>query len=361
MTMDNDEPMYELEYPEPETRSDSRQGLSLVVALQGYADAGQAIDNAGSHIKAALDHAPLATFNNDLLIDYRSRRPAVHIIDSKIVPAEKTELSLDVVRDKAGQPFLLLSGPEPDLRWSTFTDAVVDLSKRFKVTKAVSLYSAPMPVPHTRPLIVTQHGSYKADPLRYPRFDGRITVPGSAQLELEMKMTKEGFETAGFTAHVPHYIAASEYPAAVVRLLQAVEETAGISIPLQALERESEKIQRELEDQVDDSGEIAAVVHALEAQYDQEASRYRERHDRGLLSPDGNVPTGDEIGAELEKFLAQVHRDTLKDSNQNDRGSGDSDTTPEANSNDANDLNEGNSHENRSNETDTGNDDDSHH
>ena len=218
MTMDNDETMYELEYPEPETQSDASNGLSLVVALQGYADAGQAIDNAESHIKAALEHAPLATFNNDLLIDYRSRRPAVHIVDNELAPAEKTELSLDVVRDNAGIPFLLLSGPEPDLRWSAFTEAVTDLSKRFKVTKAVSLYSAPMPVPHTRPLIVTQHGSYKSDPLRYPRFDGRITVPGSAQLELEMKMAKEGIETAGFTAHVPHYIAASEYPLSLIHI-----------------------------------------------------------------------------------------------------------------------------------------------
>ena len=318
MTMDNDETMYELEYPEPETQSDASKGLSLVVALQGYADAGQAIDNAGSHIKAALEHAPLATFNNDLLIDYRSRRPAVHIVDNELAPAEKTELSLDVVRDNTGIPFLLLSGPEPDLRWSAFTEAVTDLSKRFKVTKAVSLYSAPMPVPHTRPLIVTQHGSYKSDPLRYPRFDGRITVPGSAQLELEMKMAKEGIETAGFTAHVPHYIAASEYPSAVVKLLQAVEETAGVSIPLQALERESEKVERELEEQVEESGEIAAVVHALEAQYDQETARYRERHDRGLLSSDGEVPTGDEIGAELEKFLAQVNRD--KDTQDIDAG-----------------------------------------
>ena len=112
--MDNDETMYELEYPEPETQSDASKGLSLVVALQGYADAGQAIDNAGSHIKAALEHAPLATFNNDLLIDYRSRRSAVHIVDNELAPAEKTELSLDVVRDNAGIPFLLLSGPEPD-------------------------------------------------------------------------------------------------------------------------------------------------------------------------------------------------------------------------------------------------------
>ena len=131
-------------------------------------------------------------------------------------------------------------------------------------------------------------------------------------------MAKEGIETAGFTAHVPHYIAASEYPSAVVKLLQAVEETAGVSIPLQALERESEKVERELEEQVEESGEIAAVVHALEAQYDQETARYRERHDRGLLSSDGEVPTGDEIGAELEKFLAQVNRD--KDTQDIDAG-----------------------------------------
>ena len=125
----------------------------------------------------------------------------------------------------------------------------------------------------------------------------------------------------------------------MVKLLQAVEETAGVSIPLQALERESEKAERELEEQVEESGEIAAVVHALEAQYDQETARYRERHDRGLLSSDGEVPTGDEIGAELEKFLAQVNRD--KDTQDIDAGDDgteawDESDTPRSNDDDDN-------------------------
>ena len=49
----------------------------MMVALQGYADAGQAVHNAGIHILQALENQPVAKFRVDDLMDYRSRRPGV--------------------------------------------------------------------------------------------------------------------------------------------------------------------------------------------------------------------------------------------------------------------------------------------
>ena len=78
---EEDRRMYELEYPAPVIRDDSGdgQGPTMIVAMHGYADAGQAIEASADHLKAALEGRQLASFNSDELIDYRSRRPAITI------------------------------------------------------------------------------------------------------------------------------------------------------------------------------------------------------------------------------------------------------------------------------------------
>ncbi|MDN8921196.1 PAC2 family protein, partial [Staphylococcus aureus] len=81
-------------------------------------------------LKAAFESRTVATFNNDELIDYRSRRPIVTMAHSEITSMEDLQLDMRVLRDTEGQSFLLLSGPEPDLRWEAFSEAVADLADR---------------------------------------------------------------------------------------------------------------------------------------------------------------------------------------------------------------------------------------
>ena len=315
--------MYELEYPAPiqfdrPSIADEPMGLSdaegaegaeelpMLVALQGYADAGQAVSNASSHILAALEHSPVASFKVDELIDYRSRRPGVTIENSKVVDTDDIRLDLHLVKDTQGRPFLLLSGLEPDLKWGAFSDAVVDLARRGQVGMVASLYSAPMTVPHTRRLVISAHASESSLIKDYHTWDSRMIVPGAAALESEKKLNRHGFETVGFTAHVPHYIAASDYPEATLRLLEAFSEVADRELPLKALEKELERVQRQLQDQVEESQEIATVVSALEHQYDAEMERMRRKRENNLLQPGQDIPTGEELGAEFEAFLQNM-------------------------------------------------------
>lgn len=315
--------MYELEYPAPiqfdrPSIADEPMGLSdtegaegaeelpMLVALQGYADAGQAVSNASSHILAALEHSPVASFKVDELIDYRSRRPGVTIENSKVVDTDDIRLDLHLVKDTQGRPFLLLSGLEPDLKWGAFSDAVVDLARRGQVGMVASLYSAPMTVPHTRRLVISAHASESSLIKDYHTWDSRMIVPGAAALETEKKLNRHGFETVGFTAHVPHYIAASDYPEATLRLLEAFSEVADRELPLKALEKELERVQRQLQDQVEESQEIATVVSALEHQYDAEMERMRRKRENNLLQPGQDIPTGEELGAEFEAFLQNM-------------------------------------------------------
>ena len=70
------------------------------------------------------------------------------------------KLTVHAVRDNAGVPFLLLDGPEPDLRWEQFTAAIIRLAERFDVSQVVGLNSIPMAVPHTRPASMCLASSY---------------------------------------------------------------------------------------------------------------------------------------------------------------------------------------------------------
>lgn len=305
---DQNRPMYELEYPLPEITNAGADGLTLIVALQGYADAGMAVEGSADHLLASLDSRVLALFHTDELIDYRSRRPGVSLEHSEITHIEDLELSVRVLRDMTGRPFLLLSGPEPDLRWNAFTKAVAQLVEQYGVERTIVLYGAPMMVPHTRPMIISGHGN-DDDLLKSVKlWDTNLTLPGSASLLLEAQLSAEGRKAAGFTAHVPHYVSASAYPEAILQLLRTIENAAQLHFPLGALEQDSRKVAIQLAEQTEESNQIQLVVHSLEKQYDEAEQEYHTREAHRELNSEA-LPTGDEIGAELEEFLAQLGDD----------------------------------------------------
>lgn len=303
---DNERRMYDLEYPAPEVASDSTGGPTLIVALQGYADAGHAVESSADHLLAALDSRPVASFNNDELIDYRSRRPAVTMDNHRITGMEHINLGIRVLRDTEGRSFLLLSGPEPDLRWEAFTEAVADLAEKFGVENTICLYSAPMAVPHTRPLMVSAHSNTPALINSMFTYDSKVVLPGSASMMVERVLHKRGSNVAGFTAHVPHYLASSPYPAATHELLDAVARATGLAFPLRALEHDMTRVAGQLAEQVNDSTEIQQVVHHLENQYDEELERYRASHPKAMMPGEHDMPSGEEIGEEFERFLAAL-------------------------------------------------------
>lgn len=305
---DHQSKMYELAFPSPDVSDGKNGGPALVVALQGYADAGQAVEGSASHLLDSLDHRLIASFDNDELIDYRSRRPTIMLDSGELTQMEQLELGLHVVRDSAHKPFLLLTGPEPDLRWEAFSQAVADLAERFGVDQTICLYAAPMAVPHTRPLMVTAHGTNRTEDEKALTFDARVTAPGSAALKLESVLLERGKNVKGYTAHVPHYLAASEYPEATLRLLESVANSAHIDLPLGALTQDAERVNAQLAEQVDGSPEIQHVVRILEEQYDEELANFREKHPKALLPGEQPIPSGEELGEEFERFLADLDK-----------------------------------------------------
>ena len=275
----------------------------LVHNLAGFVDAGAAGRLAGEHLLGALDHRLMARFDVDQLLDYRSRRPAMIFEQDHWAGYDTPTLELHAVWDNAGTPFLLLTGIEPDLQWERFVAAVAILIERLDVRLTVGLNAIPMAVPHTRPIGVTAHATRTSLVSGYPPWIGTVQVPASAASLLELRLGESGRDAIGFAVHVPHYLAQAEYPDAAEALLEAVVKTTGLSLPTAALRSAGERTRQEIDEQVGRSQEVAAVVRALEQQYD----AFALSRGRGTLlaaQPDA-LPTADELGAEFERFLAQ--------------------------------------------------------
>ncbi|WP_329109067.1 PAC2 family protein [Micromonospora sp. NBC_01699] len=275
----------------------------LIQALTGFTDAGNATRLAREQLLSTLEGRPIATFDIDQLLDYRSRRPTMVFVEDHWESYEDPKLELHLLHDDAGTPLLLLTGPEPDMQWERFTSAVIALSSQLGVRLTVGLNSIPMAVPHTRPTGVTAHGTRPELIAGHEPWLQRVQVPGSAGHLLEFRLGQIGRDAVGFAVHVPHYVAQTEYPAAAELLLSSISRSTGLLLPTEGLRTAAEQVRTDIDRQVAQTDEAGALVHALEEQYD---AFTRGRGGANLLSAQtGPLPTADELGAELERFLAE--------------------------------------------------------
>jgi predicted ATP-grasp superfamily ATP-dependent carboligase len=287
------------------TEAGARRGLVLVHDVAGEFDAASAGALAGAHLLTALPHEVVARFDVDSLVDYRAHRPRMTFSGDRYESFAAPELLLYALEDDAGEPFLLLHGTEPDFAWERFVAAVGWLVERLGVTSVVSLQAIPMPVPHTRPVTVTAHATRRSLIAEYPVYWGEMRLPGSIAALLELRMGEADVDAYGVAAHVPHYLAQATFPAASLTLLEHLSRLTGLHVPTEALREAAEAHRSEVDEQIARSSENTAVVAALEQQFDQFTAA---REGTGLLSDIGEVPSGDEIGAELERFLAEQER-----------------------------------------------------
>ena len=277
----------------------------LIHALSGYVDAGEAVRLTSEHLLGAFEHQPLVHFDVDQLHDYRARRPAMLFDADHWESYTDPVLDVDAVTDADGNRFLLLTGPEPDVQWERYVAAVISLIEHFGVRLTIGLNAIPMAVPHTRPVGLTSHASRKELIPDNEPWLSRVQVPASAGHLLEFRLTQRGFDALGFAVHVPHYVAQTEFPDAAERLVGAIALASGLALPTDALHSAATAARDEIDKQVAESPEAMALVSSLEQQYD----AYARGRGSDLLAPGaGDLPTGEELGAELERFLADHTR-----------------------------------------------------
>ena len=277
----------------------------LIHAFAGFLDAGAAGKVAMGHMIDSLEHRLIAAFDIDMLYDYRGRRPRATFLSDHYGEIEMPQLHMYEMTDSQGQGFLAIQGPEPDFGWRAVRDAIMDMVTRWDVPLVVGLQGVPFPAPHTRPVQVTAHGNDKSLIAGREPWVGDMEVPGSLGGLLEVTLTERERTSIGFVAHVPHYLAGTEYPSAAVRLIEELSTTTGLTIPLDALREQAEQSDMEIAQQVSADPENLKVVEALERQLDSMlAARAAESGDETPI----DMVNGDELAAQVEKFLADLDR-----------------------------------------------------
>jgi predicted ATP-grasp superfamily ATP-dependent carboligase len=277
----------------------------LVAALDGWTDAGSAGTAAAEALLDQFEVTEIGAFDPDALFDYRDRRPVIEIDRGLLGAPRWPELHVDLVTPPSGPKLVVLGGAEPDLRWRTVGADVIELAEALGVRRYVGLGSVPGPIPHTRPVQLISTSSDPELLERFGRPHEQVVVPASCQVTLEAELRAAGLTTLGLWARLPHYVA-TDYPAASKALLERFSAYAGTPVDVTGFEEAIEEQRVQLDEAAAASEEIIEHVRGLESMYDAVLEAEREqRSDEGPLqglAPE-EVPSGDEIAAEVERFL----------------------------------------------------------
>lgn len=276
-------------------------GLPLVIALTGFTDAGSAVSGLIDHLRDELDPTPVAVFSNDVLLDYRARRPVISFDQDHLTDYRPPRLELSLAHDAAGRPFLMLAGYEPDFAWDAFAAAVVDFARVLAVSTVTWVHAIPMPVPHTRPIGTTVSGTRTELTEAHSVWQPHTQVPATAGHLLEYRLSEHGFSIAGFVLLVPHYLGDTEYPAATLAALDSITVATGLVFTGDELREQNREYLTKVEEQVAGSEELSRMLEGLEERYDAYMAGST------LATPiihAGDLPSADELAAELERFLA---------------------------------------------------------
>jgi hypothetical protein len=256
----------------------------LIGAFDGWIDAGGAASGAAQQLAEGTD--TIATGDADALYDYRSRRPVLDVVDGTLSKLDWPQISI-ARRSEGGRDLLVLHGPEPDFRWRELGEQVMETAVRLGVVQWVSMGAIPAAVPHTRPVHV--FGTASSEGLLHDDVDlgpqGLLRVPAAALSVIEMAVASAGIPTVGFYAQVPHYVGGSG-AAGAIALLEQLGRHVGVELPLGDLPEEALSQRQRLDTAVGG---------------DEDAREYLERLES--ISGEENVPSGDELASEIERFL----------------------------------------------------------
>lgn len=264
----------------------------LVLAMRGWIDAGLAAATALDVLTSDHEWSPVATFDADRLLDYRARRPTLQLVDGESLELRWPSTTLLSGADLDGRDVLLLVGEEPDHAWRAFSDTVIDLARSFDVRLVTGLGAYPAPVPHTRPskLAATASSRKLADLVGF--VPGEIEVPAGVHAAIEQAAAAADLPAVGLWAQVPHYVAATEYPGAALALIEGLHRVAGLRFSIGDLPERAEEVTQRINDLVARNEEHYKLVTDLES---------RASVTEGL----GDLPTGDDLAEELERFLRE--------------------------------------------------------
>jgi predicted ATP-grasp superfamily ATP-dependent carboligase len=279
-----------------ERRPDGLRAPALVCAFKGWNDACESATSALTFLAGSLGAEPFAVIDPEDFVDFQSTRPVVRLVDGVSRKIEWPDFEIHAARvPRAPRDLILLSGPEPAMRWRGFSKVVVDLAEALGVQLVVLLGALLADVPHSRPVAVTAHAS---DPglierlsLSAPTYEGPTGIIGV----LHQACQDAGLPAASLWAAVPHYVAVAPNPKGALALLRRLESLVGVTVDAMELEDAAGDYERQVSRAVELDPDVQAFVERLERAADEESGR-----------PDpGTLPSGDVLAREFQRFLRQ--------------------------------------------------------
>ena len=268
----------------------------MLLAMSGWVDAASVGTDAIERI--ADGGEVVAAFEPDELFDYRSSRPVLTFSSGDLTDISWPRLEI-VHRTIDGTDLLIATGNEPDFRWQQLTREFVELAERYGVSRFVTLGAVPAPVPHTRPVRLVCTTS---DPALLLAVDevlpNDLVVPGAAVSVLRQAIDDAGIPAIGYWVQTPHYIQSPFHPG-VLSLVERVGDQIGVAFPIGDLvdlaSTQLEEIDRDLSERADAKEYVE--------RFEQMQDRQDEQNEPSPVFSFEDIPSPDEIGAEVERFL----------------------------------------------------------
>ncbi|MGO2931290.1 PAC2 family protein, partial [Microbacterium sp.] len=187
------------------------------------------------------------------------------------------------------------------------SQSVLDFAEEFGVSGVTWVHSIAMPVPHTRPISTTVSGNRKEITASLSVWRPRTQVPGTVGHLLEYRFAERGDRVVGFVLLVPHYLAETENPDAVIAAADRVMGSTGLMLNIDDLRANRDEYLTKVNDQVENNDELRQMLQTLETRYDSYMAGRdpddTDRFDEGGFD-ERDLPSADELAAELERYLA---------------------------------------------------------
>ena len=258
---------------------------TLVAAFRGWNDAGGAASLAAGYLRAVTDAERFAVIDPDPFIDYQQTRPSVTLEDGHMRNVDWPETEI-----LAAEPhdIVIVIGPEPNMRWRAYSDAICQLARKMRVELVVTLGALLADTPHTRPVPVSSTGSDDELIARLGLTRSNYEGPTGIVGVLHDACARAQLRSASLWAATPHYISATPNPRAAVALLERLAELTGTPGPSGDLVRAASEYAVRVAAAVAEDPELGAYVEQLESAADAE-----------------DPPTGEDLARDFERYLRE--------------------------------------------------------
>jgi proteasome assembly chaperone (PAC2) family protein len=259
----------------------------MVAAFEGWNDAGDAASGAVDHLEVVWAGQPFAAIDPEDYYDFQVNRPTVTLVDGTTRRIQWPTSRFSLCRLES-RDVVLLRGLEPNMRWRTFCEEIIDIARELGVEMTVTLGALLSDSPHTRPVPVSGTASDTATAHRLDLDRSRYEGPTGIVGVLHDACNQAGMPSVSFWAAVPHYVAQPPSPKATIALLRRVEDVLDLAVPLGELPDQAAEWERQVDLLAAEDTEIAEYVRSLE-----------EREPESGLE----AASGDAIAREFEKYL----------------------------------------------------------